>query len=78
MSKPNYQSELVLRRKELDLTQQDIADAVGATVRTVSYWEQGSHVPKLTPMQAAKLCKLLRWTIEDLADYFETVGSHQD
>ena len=58
------------RRRELNLTQQQIADAVGVSSRTVQRWELGENLPELNILQAFKLCKLLRCTIDDLARDF--------
>ena len=62
--------KLVNRRKELNLTQKQIAEAVGVTSRTVQSWELGENVPKLDPLQTWKLCEVLQCTIVDLAEYF--------
>jgi DNA-binding XRE family transcriptional regulator len=58
-------------RESLGLTQKQIADVVGVTDQTVSNWERGVHVPRLTLRQTIKLCKITKRTIEDLADLFE-------
>lgn len=59
------------RRKELGLTQRQIAEAVGVTVQTVSNWETGLYQPKLTLMQAAKLSEILKLEVKELALLFE-------
>ncbi|MDZ8263702.1 MULTISPECIES: helix-turn-helix transcriptional regulator [Nostoc] len=58
-------------RESLGLTQRQIAEAVGVTDQTVSNWERGVYLPRLTPMQTAKLCKITRLSIEELAQVFE-------
>lgn len=63
--------DFVTRRKELNLTQQQVADALGLTSRSVQTWEAGIHLPRLTPGQTLKLCRLFGYTIEDLARDFE-------
>ncbi|VEP16173.1 Putative transcriptional regulator (fragment) [Hyella patelloides LEGE 07179] len=40
--------QFMKRRKELGLTQRQIAEAVGVTVQTISNWETGLYNPKLT------------------------------
>lgn len=60
----------MLRRKAVELTQQELADGVGVTARTVQRWEAGEKVPELTPFQCWKLCSLLKCTLEDLARDF--------
>jgi transcriptional regulator with XRE-family HTH domain len=77
MSDPNFESRFVLRRKELELTQEDISNAIGISVRSISYWERGTHMPKLNPIQMAKLCDILKCSIQELASDFEEIaGSH--
>ncbi|MFN6475310.1 helix-turn-helix transcriptional regulator [Nostoc sp. DedQUE07] len=58
-------------RESLGLTQKQIADAVGVTDQTVSNWERGIHIPRLTLKQTIKLCKITNRTVEDLANLFE-------
>ncbi|HEY9299208.1 MULTISPECIES: helix-turn-helix transcriptional regulator [unclassified Coleofasciculus] len=64
------ESPLKRRREELGLTQRDVALALGKTVQTVSNWETGLYEPKLTPRDLKALCRLLKWTLEELPDYF--------
>jgi DNA-binding XRE family transcriptional regulator len=67
---PNPKSNLVSLRKELDLTQKAIADALGVTEQTVRNWEQGKAIPRLTISQTKVLCKLLQRPIECIPDTF--------
>lgn len=60
----------VSRRKALDLTQKQVADAIGVTSRTVQSWELGEHPPRLTLLNAWKLCQLFQCSIEELARDF--------
>lgn len=46
-------------RRDLGLTQEDVATALGVTPRTVINWENGHHEPRLTVEQFIKLCELL-------------------
>jgi DNA-binding XRE family transcriptional regulator len=66
----NRKSNLVSLRKELDLTQKDIADALGVTQQTVRNWEQGKAIPRLTIPQTKVLCRLLKRPIEGVPDHF--------
>lgn len=75
MSAPNYRSALVNRRKELGLTQSQIAQHIKVSERTVSHWEQGHFLPRLDPFQHADLCELLKWTARELADSFKELHS---
>jgi transcriptional regulator with XRE-family HTH domain len=60
----------VKRRRQLNLTQQQIADEVGVSSRTVQRWELGENLPELTILQASRLCNLLKCSIDDLAKDF--------
>lgn len=68
-----YRHPFVKRRKLLDLTQQEIADVAGVRARAVQDWEAGKHQPKLTARKFADLCRLLKCSIDDLAEDFETI-----
>ena len=60
-------SDNIIRlRKQLNLSQRDIADALGITDQTVSNWEQKRTEPKLTIRQTALLCHILECSLEDL------------
>ena len=55
-------------RKDLGLTQEDIAKALGVSTRTVINWENGHHEPRLTIKQMKALCLLLKRPIELVPD----------
>jgi DNA-binding XRE family transcriptional regulator len=57
-------------RKELGLTQRDIAVALGVTEDTVANWENGRSIPKLTIPQVKELCRLLGLPIERIPNEF--------
>jgi DNA-binding XRE family transcriptional regulator len=76
---PNQKSNLVSLRKELDLTQKDVAEALGVTEQTVRNWEQGKAIPRLTIPQAKILCQLLKRPIESIPDHFgEDIGGESN
>lgn len=52
------------------LTQREVADALGVTQDTVANWESGRSVPKLTVPQFKILLKVLQVTPEELPDNF--------
>jgi transcriptional regulator with XRE-family HTH domain len=58
-------------RESLGLTQRQIADAVGVTDQTVSNWERGIHIPRLTLRQTIALCKITNRTVQELAELLE-------
>lgn len=55
-------------RKQLGLTQEDIANALGVSTRTVINWENGHHEPRLTIRQMKALCALLQLPIEQVPE----------
>ncbi|MEM9906133.1 MAG: helix-turn-helix transcriptional regulator [Cyanobacteria bacterium P01_D01_bin.44] len=63
--------DFVRRRKELNLTQEDIAKALNISTRSISSWESGQHLPRLTPRQTAIFCDLLQMSVHELAELFE-------
>ena len=59
---PTEANTLAARRKELGMTQTDVANACGTTQKTVSYWERGKHLPtKLGHRQ--QYAAALQWDI---------------
>lgn len=74
MDANSKESVLVSLRKELDLTQKQIADALEVTEQTVRNWEQGKSVPKLTISQMKVLCRLLQRPIEEIPDNFGPIN----
>jgi transcriptional regulator with XRE-family HTH domain len=62
-------------RERANLTQRQVADALGKTDQTVSNWENGVRAPKLTPSETLILCRVLKCTLEELAG--ETKGNNK-
>ena len=52
------------RRKELNLTQKELADKLGITDRAVSKWENGRCMPDLSLLQP--LSRILKVSVNDL------------
>lgn len=71
-------SPLKKRREELGLTQRDIALALGKTDQTISNWETGIYGPTMTPREVKALCRLLKWTLEEMPDEFGVPRSQPD
>ncbi|ESA38102.1 transcriptional regulator [Leptolyngbya sp. Heron Island J] len=69
--------EFVNRRKELKLRQQDVADALGVTTRTVQKWESGEHIPEFSPDKMADFCRLFQVDIDGLAAIFRQPPNSQ-
>lgn len=57
-------------RKAAGLTQEQLAGAIGRSLRTVQAWESGESMPELPPPLTLLLCQLLRATLEELAQMF--------
>lgn len=66
----NSKSVFVNLRRQLELTQKDVADTIGVSEQTVRNWENGRTMPMLTVPQMKSLCKLLKRSIEDVPDWF--------
>ncbi|MEZ2229537.1 helix-turn-helix domain-containing protein [Microcoleus sp.] len=63
-------SPLMRLRVQRFMTQKQLAEALGVTEATVSNWEAGRSVPKLTPVQYKKLLDILQITSAELPDQF--------
>lgn len=46
MDKINLSQEIVVLRGKMGCTQQELADAIGTTARTVAAWESGASIPR--------------------------------
>lgn len=68
MSEFDTQLTLVKLRQKAGLTQQDLADAIGVTQKTISIWEKGSVEPKLSLRQTKILMDVLNCTFEELLE----------
>ncbi|WP_204150822.1 helix-turn-helix transcriptional regulator [Leptolyngbya sp. CCY15150] len=63
-------SSLVLLRQQKELTQEDLAKALGVTDHTIRNWEKGRAEPRLTIKQVKALCKVLECELNELPDTF--------
>lgn len=70
MLKKFDRSPLMRLRVQRFMTQKQLAEALGVTEATVSNWESGRSVPKLTPIQYKKLLEILQITSAELPDQF--------
>ncbi len=61
--------KLKQRREALNVTQRQIALELDVTVTTVQSWEADRHIPKLYLKQMKALCDILKFTVEDLAEW---------
>ncbi|MEG4098487.1 helix-turn-helix transcriptional regulator [Microcoleus sp. Pol8_D1] len=70
MFKKFERSPLKRLRVKWFMTQKQLGKALGVTEMTVSNWESGRSVPKLTPVQYKKLLEILQITSAELPDQF--------
>jgi len=61
---------MVALRESKGLTQRDLAYKIGVTDQTISNWESGRSIPRLTPRQYSTLLDTLGCTPEDLEKAF--------
>jgi DNA-binding XRE family transcriptional regulator len=59
---------LVKLRQKVGLTQQELADAIGVTQKTISIWEKGNVEPKLSLRQTQILMDVLDCTFTELLE----------
>ncbi|WP_346291405.1 helix-turn-helix transcriptional regulator [Sphaerothrix gracilis] len=62
----NKQLTLGELRKRAGLTQRQLAEAMGVTVKSVSAWERGVVAPRLTFVETQKLTEILACSFQDL------------
>lgn len=66
MIEADGQLTLTRLRQQAGLTQQELADALEVTQKTISIWEKGSVEPKLSFRQTKKLMEVLNCTLDEL------------
>jgi transcriptional regulator with XRE-family HTH domain len=64
--KLSFSQWFLLTRRNRDLTQDDIAEALGISGQSVSNWERGRSIPTLTIDQMKTLCKILNCTLDEI------------
>ena len=62
------------KRRALNLTQEQLADMLGVSNKTVSKWENGKSMPDYSIIQ--KLCETLHVTIAELMDGNDAVAEN--
>ncbi|MBW4422222.1 MAG: helix-turn-helix domain-containing protein [Myxacorys californica WJT36-NPBG1] len=70
-------SKVAELRRKADLTQLELAQAVGVTESTISNWEKGRNA-LVWFERVARLCKTLECSPEQLIDYVEAVQETGD
>ena len=64
------ESPLEVLRMKADVTQDDVAKALGITDHTYRNWVKGRAKAQLTIRQVKALCNVLRCELKDLPDDF--------
>ena len=62
--------KLLNRLDELDITRKLLADEVGVTERSIYRWLSYEKEPRLTLFQVLRLCTVLDWTLQELAEAY--------
>ena len=68
MSEEKDQLTLAKLRKRVRLTQRQLADRLGITIKTISAWERGVTEPRLTFAESQRLMEVLQCTFEELVE----------
>jgi DNA-binding transcriptional regulator YiaG len=72
MSEKNDQPLTLMKvRARAGLTQREFANLLGVTISTVSNWERGVQVPRLTFLQTKQLMEASGCSIDELVEAFE-------
>jgi transcriptional regulator with XRE-family HTH domain len=72
MSAENDQPLTLMRVRSLaGMTQRQFADLLGVTISTVSNWERGVQVPRLTFLQTKRVMDASGLSIDQLVESFE-------
>ena len=69
MSAMTFSEWLRFKRQRSRVRQKDLAELLGLSPQTVSAWETGESIPKLTPLQMQILCEKLNCSLDELAQY---------
>ncbi len=72
----NYVSRIAKLREEKNMTQRQIAEALGVDVSTVRNWEKGRDGVKMF-VRVAKLCELFNCSPSELYELEEHGGDGQ-
>ncbi|MBW4540776.1 MAG: helix-turn-helix domain-containing protein [Myxacorys chilensis ATA2-1-KO14] len=76
MSEANDQPLTLMKvRTHAGLTQRQLADLLGVTISTVSNWERGVQVPRLTFLQTKRIMDATGMSIDELVEAFNNTYS---
>ena len=62
----SFNEWFLLTRRKRNLSQSDIAEALGVSRQTVSNWEVGRSIPSLTIDQTKELCQVMGCSLADI------------
>ena len=62
----SFNEKLQILRKEMKLSQEQLADKLNVSRQAVSKWESGASYPEMDKLIA--LCKLFKCSIDDLTN----------
>ncbi|WP_348251780.1 helix-turn-helix transcriptional regulator [Leptolyngbya sp. FACHB-1515] len=68
MTEENNQLTLAKLRLRAGLTQRQLADRLGITIKTISAWERGVVEPRLTFTETERLMEVLQCSLEELVE----------
>ena len=73
MNQEKIGNYIALKRKELNLTQDELAEKLGVTNRSISRWENGKTMPDVSLFK--DICNILNITLEELLSGEEQDGN---
>ena len=73
MNQANIGAYIAKKRKEKNLTQEQLSEKLGVSNKTISKWENGKCMPDYSVIE--KLCDELSVTLAELMDGEDTAGS---
>ncbi|NJL21007.1 MAG: helix-turn-helix transcriptional regulator [Leptolyngbyaceae cyanobacterium SM1_3_5] len=68
MTDEKNQLTLAKLRLRAGLTQRQLADRLGITIKTISVWERGVVEPRLTFAETERLMEVLQCSFEELVE----------
>lgn len=71
MLEEKVQRTLVELREKAQVTQKQLADALGVTDHTVRNWEKGRAEAELQLWQVKAMCRVLKCSLDQLPDRFK-------
>ncbi|YAF99489.1 MAG: helix-turn-helix transcriptional regulator (plasmid) [Nodularia sp. CChRGM 3473] len=57
-------------REKVGLSAERVAVELGKSVSTIRFWEAGTYIPNLSPIETLRLIRLYQCTLEELSESF--------